>query len=494
MKLFRTLARLICAITLVSSTVCHAQVYKWVDGKGKTHFGDKKNSEQSGRFTEKVTIRDKYVIKSVTPKTPIPYGGNEPSRNLAVGRFTLELDNSNIEDVRIGRLTCGETTDIFWNEGYVDIADHSMGQAIANAFEENGYRASNHIGAPTAGALLTLRGKITDLKLNLCKQRNTDKTQNSSYVKIEWELFDPIRDKVLFTKVTEGSHHNSSHVPVKNGTEVSFNKATTIAATNLLENMHFVLLLEPTEQQKYINRFTERVSLSLHYGNRSGDFSDNAEQLKNSSVIIKTENGHGSGVVISNEGHILTNAHVVGTEKSFKVVTENNSYTATLIRKDNVRDVALIKVEAGVVELAVPISISKPKISSDIYVIGTPLAESFSHTITRGIISAKRNMEGLSYYQTDAGINRGNSGGPVFDDKGELIALTVAGMFTRSGASLNLNYLIPIDEVLVSLHIESSPNSPMVIASLKRNIQNLHIPFFNVALDAALDWLDNPLF
>ena len=76
-----------------------------------------------------------------------------------------------------------------------------------------------------------------------------------------------------------------------------------------------------------------------------------------------------------------------------------------------------------------------------------------SHTVTQGILSAVRQESGRRLFQTDASINPGNSGGPVFDSAGELVALSVAGLFTRQGASLNVNYLIPIGEELQALKV-----------------------------------------
>lgn len=89
-----------------------------------------------------------------------------------------------------------------------------------------------------------------------------------------------------------------------------------------------------------------------------------------------------------------------------------------------------------------------------VYIMGTPLSESLSYTVTRGIVSAVRKMEDEQlYYQTDAGVNPGNSGGPAFDPAGEVVAMAVSGLLTRQGGSLNINFLIPIDEVLGSLTV-----------------------------------------
>ena len=106
------------------------------------------------------------------------------------------------------------------------------------------------------------------------------------------------------------------------------------------------------------------------------------------------------------------------------------------------------------------VTISKNKMTEGdtVYVIGTPLDVSLSNTVTKGVYSAHRRLNGLPFYQTDAAINAGNSGGPAFNEQGELVGISVAGLFTREGASLNVNYLIPIDNAVTILNIKPEPN------------------------------------
>jgi len=159
-----------------------------------------------------------------------------------------------------------------------------------------------------------------------------------------------------------------------------------------------------------------------------------------------------------------------------------------------------------------------PTIGDELYVIGTPLKIEFQHTITKGILSARRNISGLPYLQTDAAINPGNSGGPVFDASGELIALTVSGMFTQGGASLNINYLIPIDDAMKTLKMDVEFDSPSiadafenksVVEGIKALATEVEAKIIPVAVDESDpqaekkevktiwqdidDWLDEPL-
>ena len=91
------------------------------------------------------------------------------------------------------------------------------------------------------------------------------------------------------------------------------------------------------------------------------------------------------------------------------------------------------------------------------FTFGTPLSEKLSSTVTRGIISANRFLEDKqAYYQTDASINPGNSGGPAVNKFGEVIGIAVAGLINRSGSSVNINFLIPIEEAIKTLNIQNN--------------------------------------
>ncbi|MCP4767512.1 MAG: trypsin-like serine protease [Gammaproteobacteria bacterium] len=124
---------------------------------------------------------------------------------------------------------------------------------------------------------------------------------------------------------------------------------------------------------------------------------------------------------------------------------------AAVVRSQPGRDVALLKLEKRFSTEPMHINVNKVALGEEIYVVGTPLDERLDFSISRGIVSARRVLDELSYYQTDAAVNPGNSGGPVFNDSGNVIGITVAGMFTSDGASRNINYVIPILDALAAL-------------------------------------------
>lgn len=164
--------------------------------------------------------------------------------------------------------------------------------------------------------------------------------------------------------------------------------------------------------------------------------------------------GAGSGVIISADGYIVTNNHVIEDATSIKVtLTDGNSYDAKLIGTDSELDVALLKIEADNLTVAALGSSSELNIGETSIVIGNPLGQ-LGGTVTHGIISALNRsiqLDGktMELLQTDAAINPGNSGGGLFDADGNLVGIVVAKSTNSSdGTSLEgLGFAIPIDNV-----------------------------------------------
>lgn len=470
-----------------------AEVYRWVDVEGNVHYGNKSTDKHSKEI-EKVVIKDKYIIPVIEKLKPIPYSHEEANRSVSLTTILLELPNSDVQDVRIGRMTCGgRAIDIYWTKGIAKLSKEDIGNALINVIVGAGYQAENAVGSSSTGGSLELKAKLKNVKLNVCSNGKRRKiSKNSTLVVVEWSLFDPAQNKELITLTTKGSHNELSGAFVEDGTAKSFQQAMSVSIGNLLAQKEFSELIKPGDVSLLKEKFEEALDVEYSFGDNSGKFKNVVNFLKNNSVIIKTSNGHGSGVLINKQGFVLTNAHVVGDEESFKVRIDGNDHQARLIRKERIRDVALVKIENYTGRYrGVQFSKRAPNIGDELFVIGTPLKLEFEHTITKGIISAQRNISGLPYFQTDAAVNRGNSGGPVFDASGELIALTVSGMFTHGGASLNINYLIPINDAVDTLDIKSQTSLSKIKEKLKGEslFENFEIVFLEVKY-----WLNKPLF
>jgi len=160
--------------------------------------------------------------------------------------------------------------------------------------------------------------------------------------------------------------------------------------------------------------------------------------------------GSGSGFIIGEDGLILTNAHVVHNAKQVTVkLHDRREYTAKVLGTDPMTDVAVLRIEAKglpVVQFGDPKAV---RVGDPVLAIGSPFG--FEQTATQGIVSAKgRSLPGgavVPFIQTDAAVNPGNSGGPLFDDAGRVIGIN-SQIYSRTGGYQGLAFAIPIDVAL----------------------------------------------
>lgn len=155
----------------------------------------------------------------------------------------------------------------------------------------------------------------------------------------------------------------------------------------------------------------------------------------------------GSGVIISQDGYILTNAHVVKGLNSIKVtLNDKREYAAKLIGSDDKSDIALLKIESDQLPVAKIGNSGSLKAGEWVAAIGAPFG--FDNSVTSGIVSAKnRALPGENYtpfIQTDVAINPGNSGGPLYNLKGEVVGIN-SQIYSRSGGFMGISFAIPIE-------------------------------------------------
>ncbi len=156
--------------------------------------------------------------------------------------------------------------------------------------------------------------------------------------------------------------------------------------------------------------------------------------------------GVGSGFVLSADGFVLTNAHVVdGAEEVFVTLTDKREFKARVVGADKRSDVALVKIEAtGLTSVRIG-DVSRLKVGEWVMAIGSPFG--LENTVTAGIVSAKARDTGdlVPLIQTDVAINPGNSGGPLINLRGEVVGIN-SQIYSRSGGFMGISFAIPIDE------------------------------------------------
>ena len=162
----------------------------------------------------------------------------------------------------------------------------------------------------------------------------------------------------------------------------------------------------------------------------------------------QTQTGLGSGVLVSADGYLLTNQHVVDGADDIEVtLSDGRSASAKVVGTDADSDLALLKVSLDNVPVIPFGDIRQVSVGDPVLAIGNPF--NVGETVTSGIVSAlDRNQLGLStienFIQTDAAINPGNSGGALVDAEGRLVGINTA-IFSRSGGSMGIGFAIPVD-------------------------------------------------
>jgi len=155
----------------------------------------------------------------------------------------------------------------------------------------------------------------------------------------------------------------------------------------------------------------------------------------------------GSGFIISKDGYILTNAHVVESVEEITVkLNDKREFDAKVIGADRKTDIALIKIKASNLPIVTQGDPEKLKAGEWVLAIGSPFG--FEHSVTAGIVSAKgRSLAQenfVPFIQTDVAINPGNSGGPLFNMAGEVVGIN-SQIYSRTGGFMGLSFAIPID-------------------------------------------------
>jgi serine protease Do len=156
--------------------------------------------------------------------------------------------------------------------------------------------------------------------------------------------------------------------------------------------------------------------------------------------------GVGSGFILSADGFIMTNAHVVdGADEVIVTLTDKRELKARIVGADRRTDVAVVKVEATGLPFVKIGDVGRLKVGEWVMAIGSPFG--LDNTVTAGIVSAKQRDTGeyLPFIQTDVAINPGNSGGPLLNLRGEVVGIN-SQIYSRSGGFMGISFAIPIDE------------------------------------------------
>ncbi len=466
-------------------------MYKWTDENGKVHFSDKP-PPGAKKQAEVVSVKknkpaSSHRFPSVERLQPIRNTAAGDTRTVLLGHVSLDYQGGEAAGAALGKtykysreagkkadrlrqsdkapatpFPCISQGNLTLNNAKYIAKQTEFKKYFDAAFEDSGYTVAGDktfAMEQAGGNDLSLAAVITDVRLSHCGSRSAPDlrtfTQNATYLKIEWKVFDNLARQVVYEATTEGVEDSFKKSARFNGAAVSAGLAFRQATENLLAQPKFAGLLATGGMldTSFSDAGESLDDVRIRRGSGGSSFVAKTAEIEKAAVTVRTRGGHGSGFLVSAPGYVLTNQHVVGQNREVIVIHGGQQRRAMVVRSHPGRDVALLKLEGHTKAAPLQIDTSQVRLGEEIYVVGTPLDESLDFSITRGIVSARRTLDDRPYYQTDAAVNPGNSGGPVFNSSGNVIGITVAGHFTRDGGSKNINYVIPINDALDALEI-----------------------------------------
>ena len=332
--------------------------------------------------------------------------------------------------------------------------------AFKTEMESAGYKAVSSdedlFDRESGAADYQVAAVITDAHVVACVSNGTllsagnlGDARGDGSMKIDWQVYSPIKKQVVARISTAGAVKLDNTIPGGVARLITDSFASNVR--ELASNANFRAALSapkaftagfqmPGQQSKIV------LSGSLKAGPRK------IADATGSVVTILTGTGSGSGVLLSLDGYILTDAHVVGDDKNVRVRWSDGLETlATVERVAKNRDVAIIKTNA---RDRTPLAIKRGAVTPGlrVYAIGSPRGKDFQGTVSSGVISADRVIDGLRYIQSDTMVSHGSSGGPLLDENGAVIGITDLGIQNDGPAGLNL--FTPIGDAMDFLSLE----------------------------------------
>ena len=382
----------------------------------------------------------------VANRKPEPRPEGEPLRHVQLSRWRSAIVAGTVVGKVEKGLFCSDSKPRRFDKGMDDFMKARVGRSfdeLASELRFTRKRGEDSVFESDATAGVDFRAGATLMALDyrICDR---DGTRGTAYARVKWELFSLRQQRVVYTAEIEASFRSDESLPAG---EFSKRFGTAIAG-NLLADPACAEALRGGGAAPA----TALAPLVVHIGPTvAGPVSVVSQGLLQAVVTIESGTATGTAFYIGRDGLMLTNQHVVADAKFVKVKLANGrSLIGEVVRVDKPRDVALLRTDPpGFAVLG--LRQDEARIGEEAFAIGSPFGAVLSGSLTRGIVSARRVVEGVPYLQSDAAVNPGNSGGPLIDATGQVLAITQM----RPGAGIGL--FIPIADALDKLGLKTQP-------------------------------------
>src|SRR5262245_13344257 len=352
---------------------------------------------------------------------------------------------------------CTKVRDLVWRGDQRALDDSEVRGVFRDELTAAGYRV---VGDPDAvfedgsssEAEYLMAGLIKQMHTNICHVAasvfNAEGWNGDASLSVEWQVYSRLDRKVVYQHTTQGSAELTESRAT--GDRDVVNEAFAQATRGLLADRAFNDLIAGGDAPSK-PAATEMMTAFVVRKPFTRPIAKNMKEVQRNVVVVFAGGGYGSGFVIDDVGHILTNEHVVRAAQRVKVRFESGKEeTATVLATDARRDVALLKIDrTGTGGL--PIGFDPADVGDTVYAVGAPLDPSYSATVSKGIVSGVREIDDETWIQSDVNVQHGSSGGPLLDDRGNVIGMTSRGAPNEAGAPSGVNFFVPIADALKRL-------------------------------------------
>ena len=365
--------------------------------------------------------------------------------------------------LRPGAPLCfGEPVTRTWTDGrrQDNVSDYEPG--FKTELEKAGYKVvapgeDNLFETEAASADYEVAAVITDAHIDGCfsygglwVKSYAGDVQGDGTMKVDWQIYSPIKKQVVARASTSGTSHLDHATPGGIARLLVDSFASNVAALAANADFRAAMIAPKAFTAGFQMPGTQSkipLSGSIKAGPRK--IADAVGDI----LTVMNSGGSGSGILVSDDGYVLTNAHVVGDDKDVRVRwSDGLEGLAQVIRVSKNRDIAIIKTNP---RDRAPLALKRGAVTPGdrVYAIGSPRGKNFQGTVSSGVISADRVINGLRFIQSDVSISPGSSGGALLDETGSVIGITVM-MYFNEGQPAGLNMFIPVGDAMDFLALE----------------------------------------
>ncbi len=444
-----------------SDQVRFEHIGSWNEGRANLFIMKTKTKAIAIIFAAMLMAGCASTVSQVAVQSAIQITDPNKVKAIAITKVAAKIRRgTDIGDLRSGGF-CVKHDDIKWRTGNkVNLSSEDLVDVFREELEANGWPVVGSTenlfeGYDVSGAEVLVAARITEIDTSMCAPSagfgNWD-LKGSMRMDVEWQVYSPAARSLIGKIDTQGSS--------------ILKEKSDDAAWELLSDSFGLAVNNLLADPKFLNMVERSSGLAQAPTSDAGRLINNKRNnyqtitaalghAKLATVTIRVAQGHGSGFAVGDGNYVLTNSHVVGNAKNVTLVTKDGvsvNGRVELVSKD--RDVALVAIN----NIRLPtlhVNSSVPKSGEQVYAVGSPLDEELNSTVTSGIVSGTRLLEGYNWIQSDTAISPGNSGGPLLDKNGSVVGISTAG-YQMGQAQVGLNLFIPIADALafVGLRVE----------------------------------------